>query len=76
MMKAGSLVVSGSSVTLTFDEEIPRVAGGFAVVYTAPGGDGGCSLASSGSGGIGFGALLLAMLPFAFCIGRKKKSAV
>ena len=120
-MTASSLVVSGSSVTLTFDEEIPSVAGGFTVIYTAPdgaaavrsmrggvaardqsaavtdsagpspgpgpgdgggaavpggGGDGGCSLAFSGRGGIGFGALLLAMLPFAFWVGRKKKSAV
>ena len=119
-MTASSLVVSGSSITLTFDEDIPSVAGGFTVIYTAPdgnavvseqggvaardqstavtdsagpspgpgpgdgggtavpggGGDGGCSLAFSGRGGIGFGALLLAMLPFAFCVGRKKKSAV
>ena len=41
-----------------------------------PGGGGGCALASAGSGGTGFGALLLAMLPFAFCIGGKKKNAV
>ncbi len=39
-------------------------------------GDGGCALAFSGSGGNGFVTLLLAMLPFGFVIGRKKKGAV
>ena len=37
-MTASGLVVSGSSITLTFDEEIPSVAGGFTVIYTAPDG--------------------------------------
>ncbi len=36
-------------------------------------GEGGCSLAFSGSGGNSFITLLLVMLPFGFVIGRKKK---
>ena len=52
-LEASSLVVSGSTITLTFDEEIPSVAGGFTVIYTAPGGD---AAVRSEQGGVAAGS--------------------
>ena len=81
VINASGVSVSGRTVTVTLAAEIPDGASGVTVVYTAPGGggpvepspagqtggggDGGCVLASSQSGGVGLGRpLFLTVVSF------------
>ena len=63
----GEVAVSDSPATTGEEGMVPAVPGGGTA---SAGGDGGCALASGGSGGIGFGAVLLFTLA-ALAFGRK-----